>query len=258
MALAQVNMVAFKTIIVIGLKRVLRMWKMVLLPPVLTSILYFIIFGTVMGQRIGLMQGVPYMSYIVPGLVMMSVIMVSYAQTSFSLFLDKFQHSIEDMLVAPIFNIVLLLGYVFVGIFRGLLVGILVVLVTMFFTHIQFVHCFDTFVSILLASALFSSAGLLNAIFARNFDDISVVPTFFLVPLIYLGGVFYPISALPIGWRELSYLNPIAYIISSLRYSMLGLGGAHWWTSLLLMFLLAMTFLLVANYLLGHSSKIRT
>ncbi len=240
-----------------GLRNNIRMWKMVLLPPILTAILYFLIFGQVIGDRIGLIHGFAYMTYILPGLIMMAAMNSAYAQTSNSFFLEKFQHCIDEMLISPIYNIVILLGFIAVGIFRGLIVATLVLVVSMFFTKVVIIHWVVMLLSLLVATTVFAAAGLINAIMARTFDDIGVVPTFILTPLIYLGGVFYPLSSLPPFWRDISYLNPLAYIISSLRYSMLGLSGQYIAWAFAVMLLFIVFFLAAANYLMSYGNRLR-
>jgi ABC-type polysaccharide/polyol phosphate export systems, permease component len=193
-----------------------------LLPSVITTSLYFLIFGTLIGSRIGKMNGYDYMEFIVPGLILMTVISNAYANVVSSFYGTKFQHNIEEMLVAPIPPWVILTGYISGGVFRGLIVGLLVTLVSMFFADLQVANPVMMIVVFLLTGILFSTAGFINAVYAQSFDDISIVPTFVLTPLIYLGGVFYSIDMLPEFWQKLSMLNPVFYIINVFRYSILG------------------------------------
>lgn len=257
MTLQQINRQALFTIIYSGCRRSINMWKLVIFPPVLTAILYFVIFGRIIGGRIGDMHGFPYVTYILPGLVMMSVINSAYAHTSFTLFLDKFTHSFDDLLVSPVYNIVILLGYIVAAILRSLIVGSLVLCVSLLFTKVHIAHVVGTLLSMCLAGALFACAGLYNALLARNFDDINIVPIFILTPLIYLGGVFYPLSALPGLWRYIAYANPIAYIISGMRYTMLGLNSHGWVPSLVVMLVMIIGFLVVMNHMMSHSGRVR-
>lgn len=257
MNLSAINRSAFFTIMINGLIRVLRMWRMVLLPPVLTATLYFVVFGRIIGGRIGDMHGYSYVSYILPGLVMLSVIVSAYTQGSNSLFLERFQHSFDDLLASPVCNMAILAGYVGVAVLRSMIVGLLVLGVSLFFTNVHVAHYAATLGMMVLASMVFGAAGLLNGMFAKSFDDISVVPTFVLMPLIYLGGVFYPLDALPGFWRDISFINPIAYIISGMRYSMLGLESSGWLPSLLVMLVLLVGLFSLMNYMLSHSARIR-
>ena len=185
--------------------------------------LYFIIFGSLIGPRIGSMKGYPYMEFIAPGLIMMSIINNSYSNVVASFFGAKFQRHIEEMLIAPIPNFIILAGYVLGGAARGLVVGLVVTLVAMFFTKLQ-IHNYMIVISVVILTAvLFSLGGFINAVFARTFDDISIIPTFVLTPLIYLGGIFYSIDMLPNFWPSISKLNPILYIVNAFRYGILGI-----------------------------------
>ncbi|MBQ1782321.1 MAG: ABC transporter permease [Gammaproteobacteria bacterium] len=216
--------IALKTIWGKEASRFLRIWVQTLVPPVITMALYFVIFGNLIGRQIGDMGGFPYITYIVPGLIMMSVITNSYANVSSSFFSAKFQKSIEEMLVAPVPDWVLVAGFVGGGVARGLLVGIIVTGIALFFTALPIHHLGVLVLTVLLTATLFSLGGLINAIFARTFDDISIVPTFVLTPLTYLGGVFYSISLLPPLWQGVSQLNPILYMVNAFRYGFLGVS----------------------------------
>lgn len=214
--------VSFYTIVVREIRRFTRIWPQTLLPPAITMSLYFVIFGNLIGSRIGEMGGYDYMSFIVPGLIMMSVITNSYANVVSSFFGMKFQRSIEELLVSPVPNWVILAGYVAGGVARGLCVGLIVTLLSLSFTHLQ-VHSIVVTVSVVfLTAVLFSLGGFINAMYATKFDDISIVPTFILTPLTYLGGVFYSISLLPEFWQNVSMANPIYYMINAFRYGILG------------------------------------
>ncbi|WP_454786118.1 ABC transporter permease [Legionella sp. WA2024007413] len=221
MAIKQ-QVVALYTLVRRELVRMFRIASQVFLPPVITTTLYFLIFGSLIGPRIGSIQGVSYPMFIAPGLIMMSVIVNSYGNVSSSLYSVRFQKSIEEMLVSPMRNSLLLLGYVLGGVFRGLIVAILVYIIASFFLTIELSHLPMTLLVVLLVSAVFSLAGFTNAMVARNFDDIMIVPTFILTPLTYLGGVFYSINMLPEFWQKISLLNPILYMVNALRQAMIG------------------------------------
>ncbi|KTD32505.1 ABC transporter permease [Legionella moravica] len=221
MAIRQ-QLIALYTLVRRELVRMFRIASQVFLPPVITTTLYFLIFGSLIGPRIGTIQGISYPMFIAPGLIMMSVIVNAYGNVSSSLFSVRFQKSIEEMLISPMHNSLLLLGYVLGGVFRGLIVAILVFLIASFFLTIDMNHLPMTLLVVLLVSAVFSLAGFTNAMVARNFDDIMLVPTFILTPLTYLGGVFYSIDMLPPFWQHISYLNPILYMVNALRHAMIG------------------------------------
>ena len=216
------NLVAVKTIIRKEMVRVVRIWVQTIVPPAITMTLYFIIFGNLIGRRIGSMDGYDYMQYIAPGLIMMSVITNSYGNVVSSFFGAKFGRHIEEMLVAPMSNASIIIGHVAGGVLRGLLVGSLVTVVALFFTRLQVAHPLIMISVVLLSSIVFSLAGFINAVFAKKFDDISIVPTFVLTPLTYLGGVFYSISLLPEFWQGVSKINPILYMVNAFRYGILG------------------------------------
>ncbi|RDX38227.1 ABC transporter permease [Kangiella sp. HD9-110m-PIT-SAG07] len=216
------NLVAFQTIVVKEITRWTRIWSQTLLPPAITMTLYFVIFGNLIGSRVGQMDGFGYMEYIVPGLIMMSVITNSYGNVVSSFFSSKYQRSIEEMMVSPVSNWVILAGYVGGGVLRGLFTGLIVTIVASFFVDLQ-IHNFWVVISVvLLTSILFAIGGLINAVFAKKFDDVAIVPTFILTPLTYLGGVFYSISLLPDFWQGVSKLNPIIYMVNAFRYGFLG------------------------------------
>ncbi|MDP3267487.1 MAG: ABC transporter permease [Legionella sp.] len=218
----KIQLIALYTLVRREVVRMFRIASQVFLPPVITTTLYFLIFGQLIGPRIGDIQGVNYSMFIAPGLIMMSVIINAYGNVSTSLFSLRFQKSIEEMLISPMRNEVLLLGYVLGGVMRGLIVALLVFLSASFFLTIEFDHLPMTLLVVLLVSAVFSLAGFVNAMIARDFDDIMLVPTFILTPLTYLGGVFYSINMLPPFWQKVSYLNPILYMVNALRHAMIG------------------------------------
>lgn len=218
----RLNLVAVHTVIRKEMIRVLRIWVQTIVPPAITMTLYFIIFGNLIGSRIGTMGGFDYMQYIAPGLIMMSVITNSYGNVVSSFFGAKFGRHIEEMLVSPMSNASIIIGHVAGGVLRGLLVGMLVTVIALFFTRLEVAHPFIMVSVVLLSSIVFSLAGFINAVFAKKFDDISIVPTFILTPLTYLGGVFYSISLLPEFWQNVSKANPILYMVNAFRYGVLG------------------------------------
>ncbi|MGI9311064.1 MAG: ABC transporter permease [bacterium] len=215
--------IAYVTIVRKEVTRFMRIWQQTLLPPVMTTSLYFVIFGNLIGPRIGAMEGHRYIDFIVPGLILMSVITNAYANVSSSFFSAKFQRSIEEIQVSPTPNSVILLGYVSGGVARAVLVGIVVTAVSLFFSDLS-VHNYAVMISMVaLTALLFSLGGFLNGMFAEKFDDVSIVPTFILTPLTYLGGVFYSIKLLPDFWHGVSHINPILYMINAFRYGFLGI-----------------------------------
>lgn len=216
------NLVAMKTVVRKEIIRVLRIWIQTLVPPIITMTLYFIIFGNLIGRRVGTMDGFDYMQYIAPGLIMMSVITNSYGNVVSSFFGAKFGRHLEEMLVSPMSNSTIILGHVAGGVMRGMFVGSLVTVIALFFTKLEVQHPLITLSMVLLSSIVFALAGFINAVFAKKFDDISLVPTFILTPLTYLGGVFYSISMLPEFWQKVSLANPILYMVNAFRYGILG------------------------------------
>ncbi len=222
---------AYYTILVREVLRFTRIWIQTIVPPMITTALYFVIFGNLIGSQIGEMGGHTYMEFIVPGLIMMSIITNAYANVVSSFYGAKFQGNIAEMLVSPVPNWIILLGFVSGGIARGLAVGLAVTVVSLFFSHLQIQHWFITFTIVVLTSALFSLAGLINAVYAKSFDDITIVPTFVLTPLTYLGGVFYSITMLSPFWQQVSFLNPVLYMVNGFRYGILGMADMHIWVS---------------------------
>lgn len=216
--------IALWTLVHKEIKRFTRIWPQTLLPPSITMTMYFIIFGNLIGSRIGEMDGYSYMDFIVPGLIMMAVITNSYSNVASSFFSNKFQRSIEEMMVSPMPNWVILAGFVLGGMARGLGVGLIVTVVSLFFTRIEVAHPLLTVFVVVLTAALFAIGGFINALLGKKFDDISIVPTFILTPLTYLGGVFYSISLLPPFWQGVSMLNPILYMVNVFRYGFLGVS----------------------------------
>lgn len=218
---------AFKTIVWKEVRRFLRIWVQTLVPPVITISLYFVIFGNLIGRRIGEMGGYSYMEFIVPGLIMMAVINNSYANVVSSFFSQKYQRSIEELLVSPVPNYVILSGFVLGGVARGLAIGVIATVISLFFSGLHMYNLFITLMVVLMSSIVFSLGGFINAIFANKFDDITIIPTFVLTPLIYLGGVFYSIELLPEFWRLVSQLNPIFYMVNAFRFGILGVSDVN-------------------------------
>lgn len=218
------NLVALRTIAHREIRRFVRIWPQTLLPPAITMVLYFVIFGNLIGRQIGDMGGFSYMEYIVPGLIMMSVITNSYGNVVSSFFGSKFQRNVEELLVSPVSPHTILIGFVVGGVLRGLAVGFIVTLLSLFFTHLQVHHLGVTVLVVLLTATIFSLGGFVNAVYARNFDDISIIPTFVLTPLTYLGGVFYSITLLPQFWQTVSLGNPILHMVNAFRYGILGVS----------------------------------
>ena len=215
-------LIAFSTIVRKEVYRFIRIWPQTLLPPAITTSLYFLIFGKLIGDRIGTVHGTSYMDYIVPGIIIMSVITHSYANVVSSFYSTKFQRNIEELLVAPIPNWVILSGYISGGILRGVLVGSVVALISLLFTPLHIHHWVIALTIVFLTATLFSLAGFINAILAESFDDISIIPNFILTPLSYLGGVFYSVKMLPDIWQNISLGNPILYMINAFRYGLIG------------------------------------
>ncbi|MBA2655202.1 MAG: ABC transporter permease [Gammaproteobacteria bacterium] len=252
------NWVAFQTLITKEVTRFLRVWTQTILPSAITMALYFIIFGHLMGSRIGTLNGIPYIQYIAPGLIMMSVITNAYSNVTSSFFLAKFQRSIEELLVSPTPNYLILGGFVMGAVLRGLIVGIVVTLISALFTDLTVHHFLIMALVVFLAALLFSLAGFINGIFAKKFDDIAIIPTFILTPLTYLGGVFYSVSMLPPIWRTLSYFNPILYMVNAFRYGVLGVSDVNIGLALAIITGMIIVLLVLALYLLDKGVGIRT
>ena len=251
------NAVAVKTLVRKEMIRVVRIWIQTIVPPAITMTLYFIIFGNLIGRRIGQIDGFDYMSYIAPGLIMMAVITNSYGNVVSSFFGAKFGRHIEEMLVAPMSNAAIVIGHVAGGVLRGLFVGALVTVVALFFTRLEVQHPFITLSIVLLSAIVFSLAGFINAIFAKKFDDISIVPTFVLTPLTYLGGVFYSISMLPEIWQNVSRANPILYMVNAFRYGILGTSDIRVGTAYVILVGFAVALFTVCIALMNRGVGIR-
>jgi ABC-2 type transport system permease protein len=249
---------AFQTIIMKEILRFMRIWIQTILPAAITTALYFIIFGTLIGERIGEMDGHRYIDFIVPGLILMAVITNSYANVVSSFFSSKFQRHIEELLIAPVPNWIIVIGFVGGGVARGIMVGIAVTLVSMFFSDLSIYSYSLTFLVLILTSILFALGGMINAIFARTFDDISIVPTFVLTPLTYLGGVFYSIKMLPEFWQQVSLGNPVLYMVNAFRYGLLGASDIPIGTALIIILLFILVLGLVSLKLLERGVGIKT
>ncbi|WP_286823203.1 MULTISPECIES: ABC transporter permease [unclassified Idiomarina] len=253
------NFIALKTIWIKECTRFLRIWIQTLVPPAITMTLYFVIFGSIVGERIGEMSGVGYMEFIVPGLIMMSVITNSYSNVASSFFSAKFQRNIEEMLVSPVPTAVIIAGYVGGGMARALIVAVIVTCVSFFFVEdIQIAHIGYVILTIILTSTLFCLGGLINAVYGKTFDDISIVPTFVLTPLTYLGGVFYSVSLLPEFWQKVSMANPVLYMVNGFRYGFLGQSDVSIGLAIAVLVGFNVLFFAAAYYILDKGIGIRS
>lgn len=248
---------AFKTIVRREVRRFMRIWVQTLVPPAITITLYFVIFGSLIGSRIGDMGGFDYMQFVVPGLIMMAVIQNSYGNVVSSFFGTKFQRNIEEILVSPVSEITILGGYVLGGVLRGLLVGFIVTIVSLFFGELNIQHLGVTLLMVFFTAVVFSIAGFINAVFAQSFDDISIIPTFVLTPLIYLGGVFYSIDLLPSFWQKVSLINPVLYMVNGFRYGILGVSDVSIYVSVTMLMLFLVLGFGCAWYLLVKAKRLR-
>jgi ABC-2 type transport system permease protein len=249
--------VGFATIVIREVSRIIRIWGQTLVPPIITATLYFIIFGSLIGSRIGEMGGFTYLQYIAPGLIMMSVITNSYGNVVSSFFGAKFGRHIEELLVSPLPNWLIVLGYVTGGVLRGLLVGLVVSIIALFFTRLHVEHPFIVVAAVLLTSVVFALGGFVNAVFAKNFDQITFVPTFILTPMTYLGGVFYSISMLP-GWAQtVSKANPILYMVNAFRYGFLGHSDVDVGFSFAIMIVSVIVLFVACVWLMNKGTGIR-
>ena len=247
------NLQGLKTLASAQVRRILRIWIQTILPPAITTALYFLIFGQLIGSRIGGMpgyEGLTYIEFMVPGLIMLSVITNSYANVASAFYGTKFQKAMEEIIISPMPNWIILIGFLVGGIARGMLVGLVVVLTSLFFVQVTIDNIFLTAISIVLTSILFSILGLLNGIYAKTFDDVSIIPTFVLTPLIYLGGIFYSIDILSTEWQFISQLNPILYIVNFFRFAMLGVSEINPITGMVLILVFTFVFFFIAYSLL--------
>jgi ABC-2 type transport system permease protein len=251
------QLIAYKTITIKEVLRFSRIWVQTIFPPVITMSLYFVIFGNLIGKAIGEMDGFQYIDYIVPGLIMMSVITNSYSNVVSSFFSAKMYGHVQELLVSPTPNIVILLGFITGGLVRGLGVGLVVTLVSLFFTDLNIQHPFITLGIVVLTSFLFSIAGFINAVFAKDFDAINIIPVFILTPLTYLGGVFYSINLLSPFWHDISMFNPVLYMVNGFRYGILGVSDISPLASFSILFVFIALLFGVALYLLNKGIGLR-
>ncbi|MDN3653462.1 ABC transporter permease [Thalassotalea ponticola] len=252
------NRIALSSILHKEIHRFTRIWVQTLVPPAITISLYFVIFGSLIGSRIGQMGGFDYMSFIVPGLIMMAVITNSYSNVASSFFSAKWQRNVEEMLVAPVPNWVIVAGYVGGGMCRGILVGLIVSCIAMLFVDLQIHNIAVVMITVVLTSAVFALGGLINAVFAGSFDDISIIPTFVLTPLTYLGGVFYSISLLPEFWQGVSKINPIVYMVNAFRYGFLGTSDVSLTMAFSVICIFVVVLYSIAMYLINKGIGLRS
>jgi len=250
--------IAFLTIMRKEVRRYLRIWTQTLLPSAITMSLYFLIFGTLIGSRIGTMGGVSYMEFVVPGLIMMAIITNTYANVVGSFFGAKFNNSVEELLVSPTPTYVIVLGYAAGGVSRGILVSIIVTSVALFFTDLDIHNWLVVIGVVSLTSVSFSLLGLINAVFANTFDDVNIVPTFVLTPLTYLGGVFYSLDLLPDFWASISQVNPLVYVVNAFRFGVLGVSDVDITVSFAMLIALTIVSFIYAMHLLGTGTRLRT
>ena len=255
--LGLVRWIGYRTIVIREYGRIIRIWGQTIVPPVVTATLYFVIFGFVIGRRVGAMDGFDYRQYIAPGLIMMQVITNSYGNVVASFFGAKFGKHVEEMLVSPLPSWVIVAGYATGGVVRGLLVGFAVSIVSLLFTHLHVQHPLVILAAVLLTSLIFALGGFLNALFAKNFDQVNWIPAFVLTPLTYFGGVFYSISLLPDWARRISYANPILHMVSAFRFGFLGTSDVNVGVAFGLMVLAAAALFATAVTLLERGSGIR-
>jgi len=250
--------IALLTIVRKEVRRYLRIWSQTLLPSAITMSLYYVIFGSLIGSRIGQMGGYSYMEFVVPGLIMMAIVTNSYANVASSFFGAKFNHSVEELLVSPVPSYVILWGYVIGGVTRGVLVAIIVTAVSLFFTKLAINNIFIVLAVVILTSILFALFGFINGVFANTFDDISIVPTFVLTPLTYLGGVFYSLELLPEFWANVSRANPLVYVVNAFRYGMLGVSDVNIQVAFAMIVVFVVSAYLYSLYLLNSGKRLRS
>lgn len=250
--------IAFQTILIKEVLRFMRIWVQTILPPAITTSLYFVIFGNLIGSQIEDMEGFSYMEYIVPGLILMAVLTNSYANVVSSFYGAKFQHNIEEMIISPTPNYIVLLGFIGGGIVRGLIVGAVVTLVSLFFTDLNIQHFGLSILVVFLTAFLFATAGLINGIYANNFDHISIIPTFVLTPLTYLGGVFYTIKLLPEFWQTVSLINPVLYMVNAFRHGILGVSDIDVYRGIFIIIIFCIGLFLWALSLMHRGVGIRS
>lgn len=251
------NYVAFATLVRKEIVRFMRIWAQTILPSAVTMSLYFVIFGNLIGSRIGKIEGYSYMEYIVPGIMLMSIIVNAYANVVSSFFGAKFQRHVEEMLISSMPNYLILMGFVVGGVVRGLSVGVVVTIVATYFTEFNVYNGFVCVAVVVLTATLFSLVGFVNAIFAQTFDDISIIPTFVLTPLIYLGGVFYSVEMLPEFWQQISLFNPVLYMVNAFRYGLLGISDVNVITALGMTALFVVALFIYSIYLLNKGTGLK-
>jgi len=256
-SIARINWIAFKTLVTKEIRRFMRIWVQTIVPPAISAILYMMIFGKLIGSRIGVMDGHSYLDFVVPGIIMMAVITNAYSNSVSSFFSAKFQSHIEEIIVAPVHNWVILAGYVIGGVCRGLAVGALVAAVSLGFTRIQIENPLITIAVVVLTATLFAIGGVINGVFARNFDDITIIPNFVLTPLTYLGGIFYSIKLLPEFWQNMSLFNPVLYMINGFRYGILGSSDFSIWWSFAVIMIFILLFASLALYLMNKGATLK-
>lgn len=249
---------AFKTIVTKEVLRFMRIWLQTIVPPVITTGLYFVIFGQLIGSQLNAISGFSYIDYIIPGIILMTIINSAYANVVASFYMSKFSHFIEEMLVSPMPNYLILVGYVIGGVVRGLIVGFVVALISTFFAEINIYSYFVLISVSILTAILFSLGGFINAIYANSFDDISIIPTFVLIPLTYLGGIFYSIEMLPAFWQNASLINPILYMVNAMRYGMLGVSDIDLTLAFSIIILFVVLMFSFCLYLLNTGKGIRS
>lgn len=252
------QLTAFKTIVTKEILRFARIWLQTIVPPVITTGLYFVIFGQLIGSQLSDIAGYSYMDYIIPGIILMAIINNAYANVVASFYMSKFSHFIEEMIVSPMPNYLILFGYVIGGVARGLTVGIVVAIISTFFTDFNIHSYWVLLAVVILTAVLFSLGGFINAIYANSFDDISIIPTFVLIPLTYLGGIFYSIDMLPVFWQNVSLGNPILYMVNAMRYGMLGVSDIDLTTAFSIIILFVVVLFSFCLYLLKSGKGIRS
>ncbi len=257
-SIASVNWIAFTTLVTKEIRRFMRIWVQTIVPPAVSAILYMMIFGKLIGTRIGEMDGHPYINFVVPGIIMMAIITNSYGNAVSSFFGAKFQNHIEELLIAPVHNWVILAGFVVGGVCRGLAVGALVAVVSLFFTDISVENPVVTLVVVILTSTLFAIGGVINSVYAKSFDDISIIPHFVLTPLTYLGGIFYSIKLLPEFWYNVSLLNPVLYMINGFRHGILGSSDFPLWWSFFVIVVFILVLACIALHLMNKGVGIKS
>ncbi len=240
--------ISYKTILVEEFMRFIRIWVQTIFPPIITTLLYLVIFGELIGQRIGTMENISYIKYIVPGIILMALISNSYANTVSSFFFSKFNHSIEELLVSPTPYWIIIVGYVSGGVLRGIIVSIGVFITTLFFVDFVVFNWLIVITVSILTAIFFSLLGLINAIFAKSFDDIAIIPTFILTPMIYLGGVFYSIRILPEFWQNISKFNPIYYMLNSFRFGFFGIKSTEVGISIIILLMMIVALFIFILY----------